>query len=176
MKNIKISVCLFIVSIILGFISPDIITYIFSIMEIPPIPIKYTFALGFTILLPLNQYIKLQPLLDSSKLTLGLRKNEISRLKGITSLKKKQSKLIMSFLLVLTLIPIIINMILAEPIDFLFRLLIGASIANIIYVFYSMSISEEISEFERDLHLKSEARKKIERISEELNISNKKDN
>lgn len=173
MRHFNFFLILFALSIVSGFILPDITFYILQKLGFTNISIKFTFVLTSTILLPLNHYIRLQPLLDSSKLAIGLRRNEINRIKEITKLKKKQSKVVMLILLVLTLLPFIINSILSAPIDFLTRLLVGASIANIVYVFYGMNISEEISEFERDLALKVNARNKIAQVEKEINATNK---
>lgn len=160
MNRIKTVIFLIVMCFCIGWFLPDIALFLLKKFNIDSITLHYTYMLGFTILLPINQYIKIQPQLDSTKIVTGLRESEIHRLNKILEIKKRQSKALVIVLLLCTLIPLSLNMILSQPLDGLFRILIGSSLANILYVFYSIKISEEVSEFEKILFLKNQRKDK----------------
>lgn len=168
MNNIKKVVFYIACCFLIGWFSLDAISFALKVLNIQNNKINYTYLLGFSILLPLNQYMKIQPQLDSTKLVNGLKESEILRLNNILDLKRKQLKVIMCLLLMLTLLPLIINMLLSQPIDYLFRALIGASLANIVYVFYSIRVSEDIASFEKYLFLKAQKKAKKDRLLDEI--------
>jgi len=168
MNNIKKVIFSILLCFCIGWFLPDVVFFVLKKFDIHMITIKYNYLLGCTILLPINQYIKLQPQLDSTKIVTGLKGSEIARLNNILGIKKRQLKAIMIFLLLFTVIPLVFNMILSQPLDILFKLLIGSSLSNILYVFYSINISEEISDFEKSLFLKNQKRINKEILLNEL--------
>lgn len=168
MNSIKKIVLSILLCFCIGWFLPDVVFFMLKKFDISLVTIRYNYLLSFSILLPINQYMKLQPQLDSTKIVTGLKGSEIARLNNILALKKKQLKFLMIFLLVSSLTPLIFNMILSQPLDILFRILVGSSLANILYVFYSINISEEINKFEKELFLKNQKRNKKEILLNEL--------